>query len=238
MFENIGPISSAEVLKNLIKRIKEPLIDERQYTLIQNAQLLKQSGSKEEFENVDLVSYYINSVLKTISQEKLKTLAKLFGFLGKVIEMESETKMNVTNVSTIFAPLLLPIPKVTDIQEYIEENNKNIAFLKFLFEKYLQVGFHLLENSYSVGEYKAFSAIKTKKIGDRCILRGDQLVVFHRSKTFVCGILNNRRILVIVWEILEELFLSSTTELVSPHTRFSTTPRDRPASVILPRATC
>lgn len=173
---------------------------------------------------------------------QLRTLRKIFNFLQKVIDNESKTNMNISNVATIFAPLLLPTPQVSDIQDFIAENEKSISFLKLLLEKYSNVGKWLLRPLFSVGEYEAFVAVKTRKIEDKCILRGDQFVVFHRSKTSVCGILNNRRIIVITRNTLEELFMScdenTSEKFNSPVPRPLTTPRNRPTSLLIPRSTC
>jgi hypothetical protein len=196
IYQQLAHNDVADLLKALISFLGKPLIDDRTFKLLSVLPHLRIVNPQvKEFELAHLQRLYINSVLTSSHKEAFALLAATFSFLRKVIKHKAENCMGLSNVATVFAPLILPAPSATNISNFMKESQSCISLMEDLLHHFL-VEPELFLPRFSVGKLKTFSAINKEDILGECIIPGDTLTIFHRDLDYCCVVFQTKILVV------------------------------------------
>mmetsp|Transcript_23162 Transcript_23162/g.35252 ORF Transcript_23162/g.35252 Transcript_23162/m.35252 type:complete len:383 (+) Transcript_23162:39-1187(+) len=208
IFAKLGVIGTANLLKTLLKLLERPLIDENcfeQLRVIAEMKHISVDPQSCDFQLDELQNLYYNAVLtSTRFKEMFGLLSIVLSFLVKVAKHEKKSKMGFGNIATVFAPLILPTPETTIMNQFIEENKARIALLENLLRRSANEP-KSLDPRFSVGKLESLFATKSGTINGECVIRGDCFTVFHRKENLVC-VLFGSKALVIPTTQLDDLF--------------------------------
>ena len=210
IFEPLDLISIADVLKLVLRTLSGPLITSRcKRKLILAPLLLPYDDSADisiTYEHA--VTLYINSTLSMLTYKRFDIIQKLLSFLLRVIAHEAKSRMGVTNISTLFAPILFGMPhnaKGKSCDSFVEENTKTVELLQFLL---LQAQQHPKYFKHKSNMIQSRYAIRNFEFQDKQFVMGEKIELFHRTADTSLIVFKKR-----IYEVPLEIMRSSFSPL-------------------------